>query len=390
MVLIIALLSSCYAIKAYRFRKFNLKDLHKFRAATIQKSNRPFHFFHSNHRSFSLKSFLDSNLQNSHSYGFMVIRNDSILYEKYFDDLDESNILPSFSAAKSFVGTLAQIAHQEGAIKSFSDPVTAYIPWLQKSDKLWKNVSIQNVLDMRTGVKSDETYNSPFSNVIQLGFTKNIESQLKKLKIELPPGSFAYKSVNTQILAAVIEAATQTKLQSYLEQKLWKPLGMESDATWQIDKKSTVRAFCCLNATMRDYAKLGRLYLNNGNWNGVQVLDKRWVQTIFNSDTMQKYEGYKNQWWSSRIIKRFDDSTEASKFVAEQHSDWYAGKIFRNGKIVYSAYRNLPAIFAQGMLGQYIYIDPKKNLIIVRTGHNWSHPKFYAQKFIEVVADNIQ
>ncbi len=152
LLIIPIILSSCYVVKAYRFRKFELKDLGKFKAATVQKSNQPFRFFNAGAVA-SLKAYLDSNLENSLTYGFLVIRNDSILYEKYFDNLASSNIFPSFSVAKSFVGTLAQIAHQEGKIKSLQDPVTQYLPWLLSSDKAWRQVTVQNLLDMRTGVK---------------------------------------------------------------------------------------------------------------------------------------------------------------------------------------------------------------------------------------------
>ncbi len=389
-ILIVSLiLSSCYVVKAYRFRKFELKDLGKFKASVLQKSDQPFHFFHSDESRFSLKSYLDSNLQNSQTYGFLVIRNDSILYEKYFGTVDSSAIFPSFSVAKSFVGTLAQMAHQEGKIKSLNDPVTLYLPWLSKTDKGWGNVTVQQVLDMRTGVKSDETYNSPFSDVIQLGFTRNLMARLKKVKVGAETKDFVYKSVNTQLLGAIIEAATGEKLASYLQKKLWLPMGMESDAAWQTDAKGTARAFCCLNATLKDFAKLGRLYLNNGNWNGRQILSENWVQSILNADTMRVYQGYKNHWWSSRNIKRFSDSLQAAQFIAGQKGNWYMGQGIRNGKAFFSAYDNLPAVFAQGMLGQFVYINPGKNLIIVRMGHSWRHKNFYAQKFIENLAGMI-
>lgn len=388
-VIISFVLSSCYVVKAYRFRKFELTDLGKFKATALQKSDQPFRFFDSGESPFPLRAYLDSNLANSLTYGFLVIRNDSILYEKYFSNLAASDIFPSFSVAKSFVGTLVQIAHQEGKIKSLHDPVTLYLPWLLRSDRAWAYITVQNLLDMRTGVKSDETYNSPFSDVIQLGFTRNMMARLKKLKVVPGSREFAYKSVNTQLLGAVVESATGETLAGYLQEKIWKPMGMESGANWQTDAKGRARAFCCLNATLRDFAKLGRLYLNNGNWNGNQMLSAEWVQTILNPDTMRVYQGYKNHWWSSRNIKRFSDSMQAVQFARTQNTHWYIGKGVRNGRVYFSAYHNLPAVFAQGMLGQFVYINPVKKLIIVRMGHNWKHKDFYAQKFIENLAAQI-
>lgn len=389
-MVVAALLSSCYAVRAYKFRKFELKDIDKFSASQISKSNTPFSFFYAHKTNAFLDAYLDTNLENSGTYGFLVIKNDSILYEKYFGSLNAGNIFPSFSVAKSFVGTLAQIALQEGFIGSFDDPVTKYLPWLSKSDKAWNYITVQHVLDMRTGVKSDETYNSPFSDVIKLGFTRNMKARLKKMKIKPGSENFEYKSINTQVLGAIIEAATKKPLPAYLQEKLWSPLGMESDATWQTDAKGTARAFCCLNATLRDFARLGRLYLNKGRWNGNQVLSENWVRTILNPDTMLAYQGYKNHWWSSRVIRRFSDSIQAADFAASQNGNWYIGKGSRNGNIFYSAYSNLPAVFAQGMLGQFVYIHPQKNLIIVRMGHGWKHPGFYAQRFIENLAETIE
>ncbi|HMR84784.1 MAG TPA: serine hydrolase, partial [Niabella sp.] len=390
-ILVVAvLLSSCYAVRAYKFRKFELKDLDKFRVHQVRKSNAPFSFFYAHRTNVVLDAYLDTSLENSGTYGFLVIKNDSILYERYFNGLNAENVFPSFSVAKSFVGTLAQVALQEGYIGSFDDPVTQYLPWLSKSDKAWSHITVQQVLDMRTGVKSDETYNSPFSDVIKFGFTGNMKARLKKIKTEPGAGNFSYKSVNTQILGAIIEAATKKPLPVYLQEKLWGPLGMESDATWQTDAKGVARAFCCLNATLRDFARLGRLYLNKGNWNGNQILSEKWVRTILNSDTMLAYQGYKNHWWSSRVIRRFNDSVQAADFAASQNGNWYIGKGSRNGNTFYSAYNNLPAVFAQGMLGQFVYIHPQKNLIIVRMGHGWKRSGSYAQRFIENLAEMIE
>lgn len=389
LLVVAVLFSSCYAVRAYKFRRFELKDLDKFRVQQVRKSNAPFRFLYAHSTNAVLDAYLDTSLKNSGTYGFLIVKNDSILYERYFNGLNAENVFPSFSVAKSFVGTLAQIALQEGYISSFDDPVTQYLPWLSKSDKAWNHITVQQVLDMRTGVKSDETYNSPFSDVIKFGFTRNMNARLKKTKIGPGSKNFEYKSINTQILGAVIEAATKKPLPVYLQEKLWDPLGMESDATWQTDAKGVARAFCCLNATLRDFARLGRLYLNKGNWNGNQVLSEKWVSTILNPDTMLAYQGYKNHWWSSRVIRRFNDSVQAEDFAASQNSNWYIGKGSRNGNTFYSAYNNLPAVFAQGMLGQFVYIHPQKNLIIVRMGHGWKRSGSYAQRFIENLAEMI-
>jgi CubicO group peptidase (beta-lactamase class C family) len=389
LLLFIGLLPSCYLTRALKYKNFDLKDINDFDTDTLKASTKPFHFIQSDKIS-PFKTYLDTNLAKSQSFSFLVIRNDSILYENYWEQVNTNTLLPTFSVSKSFVSTLIAIAVGEGKIKSLSDPVSNYIPELLKSDKKFSQVTIQHLLDMRSGVKSSEDYYNPTSDVLKMGFGNNIWNQIKKLKIEKAPGGeLDYKSVNTQILAIVLERATGVKIQQYLQEKLWQPLGMESNATWNIDskKRRMVRAFCCINATTRDYAKLGRLYLNNGIWNGEQILPNNWVQNTTNIDTMVNNEGYKNQWWSNEYSYSFKDSLEALTFLRKTPHCEPSVYVYNQkenkekgipAKKRYIVYYLKPMYHAEGLLGQYIYVYPAKNLIIVRTGHYWSHNKFQA------------
>lgn len=377
-VWICLLFSSCYAFRAYKSRRFELNDLPKLQARTIVKSNAPFYFQSdlNNSRYQSIKTLLDTNLENSQTHSFMVIKNDTIIYEKYFNGLVSSDLFPSFSVAKSFVGTLVQIAHEEGYIKSLSEPVTNYLPYLLKNDERFRRITIQHLLDMRSGIKSNENYSNPFSDVLKLGFTKNIQKRLKKLQVETSPGTFNYISVNTQLLGLVVQQASGKKLYHYLQEKLWQPLGMEADASWNTDsrKQDNVRAFCCLNAITKDFAKLGRLYLQKGNWNGIQLLHSSWIHATTSSDSMYKYEGYRNQWWGAKDYKTFDDSLLATEYAMQNklrsnvHS--YTDKLTKKRKYFISY--TTSEYMAQGMLGQYVYVNPESKVIIVRTGHYWN------------------
>lgn len=373
------LLSSCYIYRAYRSRNFYLKDLPKFTAQTVHKSTAPFYFpVKLNDTRFnSIQMYLDEQLANSQTYSFTVIRNDTIIYDKYFNGLSQQDIFPSFSVAKSFVSTLVQIAHQENYIKSFQEPITNYLPSLLKRDKRFCNITIQHLLDMRSGIRSNENYNSPFADVIKMGFRRNIQHQLNRLKIAKPPGKFEYISVNTQLLGMIVQAATGKKLYTYLQEKLWQPLGMEADATWLLDSKKhdNVKAFCCLNAVAHDFAKLGRLYLNNGNWNGKQILDSNWIKASVSSDSLYRYNGYRNQWWQASYgTMGFEDSLEAVHFVqSHQRTDMvFSFSIFPGAPKQFII--NYPAsdYEANGLLSQYIYVHPFLNVIIVRTGHDWN------------------
>lgn len=381
-------LSSCYVLRAYKYRDFDLKDVDKLHAVPLPASATPFHFSYDTLRYPKLTASLDSNLQDTYTYAFLVIRNDSILYERYFGNITEETKMPSFSVAKSVTSTLLGIALEEGYIKNLNEPITNYIPRLRKK-KGFDKITIQQVLDMRSGVKSSEEYTNPFSDVLKMGFANNVRRPVWKAQIEAPPGQFEYKSVNTQILAMIIEQATGKKLQDYAIEKLWGPLHMEFPATWNADKKNTPRAFCCINAAALDYAKFGRLFLNNGAWQGRQIVPASWVQRSISADTMKAYEGYKNQWWAKPEYKTFTDSLEAAAYLKTTQAPLRIQKSDLSGRTTWTTSAYNGAFHAQGILGQYVYVNPPKKLIIVRLGHYWKHPKMWAEKFIYSIANEL-
>lgn len=388
LIFLSTLLSSCYITRAYKHRKFELKDLDKLDYTRLSPASTPFYFTYNLDSKPALKAFLDTTLENTFTYSFLVIKNDSIIYEKYFDGLNEKTKQPSFSVAKSFVGTLMQMAVEDGFIKSLQEPITNYLPYLAKNDDRFNQITIQHVMNMATGIKSSENYSNPFSDVLHLGFTKNITNQLKKIKIESNPGKFDYKSVNTQLLAAIIEASTQQKLQDYFHKKLWQPLGMENEATWNIDSKknSTLRAFCCLNATTKDFAKLGKLYLQKGYYNGKQLISKAYVLNTTNPDSMLANDGYKNQWWAKQPYVYFTDSAKAIKFLETNTNTQYHKKIEYKDKSYFAVKDNLAPFYAEGILEQFVFVNPRTNTIVVRMGHYWNHKKYNALQVIEAAS----
>jgi CubicO group peptidase (beta-lactamase class C family) len=268
-------------------------------------------------------------LNKSNTVAFLVIRNDSLLYEQYLDGYNKSSIVPSFSVAKSFTSILMGIAIKEGYITSVDDPVTKYLPELKENG--FDQVTIEWLLDMRSGVKFNEGYYNPFGDVAKYYYGRKIKKYVRKLKLAKEPGrEFDYKSVNTQLLGMIIERATKMSLSQYMQEKVWRHIGAEYDASWSIDsrKDDQVKAFCCFNARAVDYAKVGRLYLNNGNWNGEQVVPAAWVRQSLNVSSGKNGSIYSYQWWHN----------DAQDFMAE------------------------------GILGQFVYVYPAKNIIIVRLG----------------------
>ncbi len=187
---------------------------------------------------------------------------------------------------------------------------------------------------MTSGIKFNESYANPFGDAASFYYGLNLRKEIGKMKLKTEPGKqFEYVSGNTQLLGLVLERSLKDKtITSYLQEKIWTPLGMEYDASWSIDRKKNglEKTFCCLNARARDFAKIGRLYKNKGNWNGKQIVSQRWVEESTKLDTSEGSANfYQYQWWLP---------TPNEDFMAE------------------------------GILGQFVYVNPTKDLIIVRLG----------------------
>jgi CubicO group peptidase (beta-lactamase class C family) len=390
LLILTVLLSDCHLVRGFKYRKFDPRDASKFPSLPVNKGeNAVFHYKKPEKRlDEDWVKHLDTALLNSKTYAFLVIRNDSLLYEKYFGEWQEDQLFPSYSVAKSFTSALTGVALQEGKIKSLDEPITHYLPELLKSDPRFEQVTIQHILDMRSGVKFNENYPNLFADVWKMGFSVDLEKYIKHLKIEKPSGgAFEYKSVNSQLLGMVVERAVGMKLSDYLAAKLWQPLGMESSALWHVDdaRKQAVRGFCCLNATARDYAKFGSLYLHKGNWQGQQILPESWV-TACAPETMVGNGFYKNQWWMYRKFANFSDS-----LAAETERLKTNGTVFKSEKGKYIVVPDkMKAYIAKGILGQYIYVNPETNVVIVRLGKFWKFKGFpKAEGFIYDVGRRI-
>ena len=374
--------SSCWLVRAYRLRNMNLTDYKKLPSVKIQRSDHPFQFIDgtSQKQYDGLKYYLDSSLSTTHTAAFLVIRNDSIIYENYFDGFTKEDILPSNSVSKSFTGTLVRIANNEGMIKSLSEPMTNYLAELLKKDSNFRKITIRHLLDMRSGFDFNEGRYDLKDDAIRYGLRRNMKKYLLKIKIAEPPGRFRYQSANTQFLGWIIERATGKKLSAYLEEKLWKPLGMEQDASWNVDSKKRKMEYASagLNAIPRDFAKLGQLYLNKGKWGDEQIIDEEWINTISSFDTMSKYDGYKNQWWSRMRYQNFDDTLRAVSFSDKNPNPASIDTIENSDRYNFRTV----AFSAIGFLNQYIYVNPKNKVVIVRIGKRWSTNFGVSTRFI--------
>jgi CubicO group peptidase (beta-lactamase class C family) len=364
-------------LRAFKVRKLQLTDYKKLPSVSIAKSDYPYYFKTASDKTkySDLELLVDSLIRNSETAAFLVIRNDSLLYEKYFFGFDESSMLPSNSMAKSFTGTLVGIALYQGKIKSLNEPITNYLPELGKRDPRFQKIRIQHLLDMRSGLDFNEGAYNLSDDAVKLGLKQNLVKHLLKVRIKEEPGKFKYQSVNNQLLGLIVERATGQKLQYYFQEKLWKPLGAENNATWNVDSRKTkhVLTSAAINATARDFAKLGRLYLQKGRLSDTQLISTDWIRTVASADTLEKYEGYKNQWWNKRGTQYYKDSVlKIKKPTAKKIRQASLRRTDRG------YFLNVPtdAFNAYGFLEQIIYINPQKNLIIVRLGREWPCKKF--------------
>jgi len=335
-------LSSC---KLGRFAVYNfadIKDYKKFPNRTLVSNNTKFKYFESSKGKFpdtlslgKKRVAFDKVLEDNKTVAFLIIKNDTIQYEKYFKGYDKESIIPSFSMAKSITSILIGCAIDDGIINSVEEPIINYIPELKRNG--FEKVTIKHLLQMTSALKFSESYFNPFGEAASFYYGRNLKREISKLKLKGTPGQkFEYVSGNTQLLGSVLQKALKDKtITQYFQEKLWSPLEMEYDASWSIDKKNegSEKTFCCINARARDFAKIGRLYLNKGNWNGKQIVSKNWVEQSTKIDiTEGSDEGYQYQWWLP---------TNTGEYMAE------------------------------GILGQFIYVNPAKNIIIVRMGKNY-------------------
>ncbi|MEM6699102.1 MAG: serine hydrolase, partial [Bacteroidota bacterium] len=231
---------------------------------------------------------------------FLVIRNDSLLYERYFGGFDEYSQLPSFSVAKSFTSALVGIAVEEGRIESIHDPITKYIEEVRGLAPEWEKLTVEHLLNMQSGIDFNEnSYTNPYSTIADLYMKKDVIKVIQKMKFRYQPGEkMYYSSLDTQLLGLIVQRATGKTLAAYMEEKIWKPIGMESDARWFVDseKNANTKAFCCLHPIARDYAKFGRLYLNGGAWENEQIVPASWVKRSVQPD--MENGCYQYQWYS--------------------------------------------------------------------------------------------
>jgi CubicO group peptidase (beta-lactamase class C family) len=268
---------------------------------------------------------------------FLVTKDGKLLHEHYAEGYTDSTLSNSFSVAKSIVSLLIGIAIDEGKIRNTDQKVGEFIP--QFSQGAGAQLTIKNLLTMSSGINWDESYSSPFSVTTQAYYGDDLPALINDLEVVETPGkSFNYLSGNTQILAMIVEKATGLNVSDYAAAKLWQPLGAQQHALWSLDKENGLeKAYCCFNSTARDFAKIGQLILNEGIWNGKQLISAQYLQQATQP--------------ASHLT---DGSDKPVDFYGYQF--WIVN------------HKGMQIPYARGILGQYIFIIPQKNAVVVRLG----------------------
>ena len=280
---------------------------------------------------------VDAYMKAQRTAGLVILQDGKVRMEKYGLDFTAQGKWTSFSVAKSFTSTMVGAAIKDGYIKSIDDKVSAYIPDLKGS--AYDDVTIKQLLTMTSGVKWNEDYTDPKSDVALFNLHKAEKgmdvtvSYMRKLPREAPAGTkWVYKTGETNLIGVLVSSATKKTLSSYLSEKVWAPFGMEQDATWLLGSTGHEISGCCIQASTRDYARFGAFIMGGAKINGVGILPDDWLApaTSKQADIGMAGKGYGYQWWT------YDDDSFA----------------------------------AQGIFGQGIFIDSKRNLVIA-SNSNW-------------------
>ncbi|MCB0686590.1 MAG: serine hydrolase [Saprospiraceae bacterium] len=271
------------------------------------------------------------------STAFLVIKDQKIHYEKYWPPFDIRTTSNSFSVAKSIVATLIGIAAKQGLL-TLDDPVAEYLSSFREPPK--DKIKIRHLLQMSSGLKWVESEGSALSHNAQAYYGDDLQTMIDHLAVRRNPGEvFRYASGNTQILGMVLTKIVGTSLSEFASKNLWSCIGAEDDAYWNLDHQGGMeKAFCCFYATPRDFARIGQLYLNEGRWNGVQLLDPEFIREATSPVLLPDI-------W----LRKAND-------IYGLH--WWL-----------TTHRGLDFFYARGIRGQYIICNRQHNLIIVRMGH---------------------
>ncbi len=304
---------------------------------------------------------LEDFLTSTDTQALVVIENDVVVLERYANGAARETMLTSFSVAKSFDSTLVGIAIDEGFIGGVDDPITDYLPELAEQDPRLSDITIAHLLSMSSGLDYREMRWGLFNGDDPL---TTYHPDQRKVSLEAatrlsdPPGRyFRYNKYHPQLLGMILERTTGLSVTDYTQTRLWDPIGMQFDGQWTLDSEDSgfEKMEAGLNARVIDFAKLGSAFLAGGEWNGSRIVSEEWVQASVSSDPER-----------DRASHYRDDFGE---WIYSDGGGWY-------GYFWYGRARagSAPDFFAEGDHGQFVYVSPSADTVIVRFGTEFGIP----------------
>lgn len=341
LLVIIVIITPPFAFRALWHGMVNIDDYKIFYNRTIKAGTYQPWEISDDYNTATLSDDVVDQIAEYDPVAYLVIQDEKIIYEEYWDGYDANSISNSFSAAKSIVGLLIGAAVDDGFIKNLDQKVADFIPSFKEGKK--KEISIRDLLTMSSGLDWDEAYSSLFSLTTEAYYGTDLLKMINERKVAKEPGKYHYySSMDTEILALVILNATGKTISNYASDKFWKNFGASQDAYWMLDHENGMeKAYCCFNSNARDFARWGQLILNNGSWNGKQLISSEYIEQT---------------------------TTPASYLIDEDDNklDYYG---FQWWIIDYKGYQ-IP--YMRGILGQYVFAIKEKNAVVVRLGHERS------------------
>lgn len=276
-----------------------------------------------------LSERLIKDLEKTRTSSLIIIKDNKLIFEQYWKDHCTSSLMNSFSMAKGILSILVGCAINDGYLQSENQLISSVFPQY-KNSRFGKFLTFRHLMTMQAGLDWKEEYHHPFAPNSKQYFIDDLAKQALETELkEMPGEKYEYQSGAAQLLGLALKKATGMELATYLSEKIWKPLGMEFPAKWSIDEKGMEKAFCCIHATARDFAKIGQLILQEGNWQGKQLINKDYCKRMLTPTSAN--DAYCYNIWAD------DDSPTTCRFF-------------------------------YGFLGQFIIIVPDKNIVIIKTG----------------------
>ncbi|MCO5249506.1 MAG: beta-lactamase family protein [Chitinophagales bacterium] len=349
LIIFIAILLVLFAIAPTYIRQglihnfSDVTDYQIFENAVVQKGkSEPWNIATDYNKKVVRSNYIDT-LEQNKSIAYLVIQNDSLLYEHYWKGYSDSSLSGSFSMAKSVISMLIGIAVEEGKIQSVEDYISTYIPEFDR--KGTDTITVKDVLTMSAGLKWTESYWNIFGKTADIYYGDRVKKVVGNLQSEYAPGkTFYYSSAETQILGWILENVYQKPVPQLFSEKIWSKIGTEHDALWSLDKKGGVaKVFCCLNSNARDFARLGKLVLQNGMYDSVQIVPKDYLKAATSPASWLKFNG--------------------------ENIDFYGYQFW----ILH--HKGLTIPYFRGVKGQFIFVIPEKNAIVVRLGEYVSNKR---------------